>query len=225
MAGDPVKKRRATRAAAAGESRDTREKILEVAEALIADSGVEGFRIKDLAERIGVRPPSLFAHFDGREAIVEAVLVRLLENIDEILPANLEGDPVEALGHGVAAFVRYLAEHPAVTRLILRDLGDVGSPRLEERESTRVKIDAIQERVARTLRRGQREGVFRKVRPDAVMAQMVGAATATVMWLDAGDGRGPGVSVKTLERETAELVLRYVAVDLDAIGLRGGGRS
>jgi len=59
----------------------TRERILEVAEEIIARHGMEGLRLKDVAESVGIQPPSVFTHFDGREAIGDAVAHRVLEKI------------------------------------------------------------------------------------------------------------------------------------------------
>ncbi len=175
---------------------------------------MEGFQIKDVADRLGIQPPSLFAHFDGRDDIVEAVIMHVLEDLDDLLPRAPDQDPVAALRQWIAGFVRYLAEHPAAARLILRDVGRLGSPGFDDRESTLTMGDAMEGRFAKLLRQGRRAGAFRKVRTEACLAQLVGAATVNMLWHTSEDGSPRGVSVKTLEREATELVLRYVSADL-----------
>jgi len=59
----------------------TRDRILEVAEEIISRSGMEGMRLKDVAARVGIQPPSIFAHFEGREAIGNAVAARVLDQL------------------------------------------------------------------------------------------------------------------------------------------------
>jgi len=102
----------------------TRERILEVAEEIIARQGMEGLRLKEVAERVGIRPPSVFTHFEGREAIGDAVAHRVLEQIADVVEAPLAaGGAAEArLRRGTRAIAGHLWDHPGHARMILRDL-------------------------------------------------------------------------------------------------------
>ena len=73
----------------------TRERILEVAEELIARHGVEAFELKEVAARVGIRSPSIFAHFKGREDLAECVSRRVGETIVAQFAATATGDPLE----------------------------------------------------------------------------------------------------------------------------------
>ena len=100
----------------------TRERILDEAERLIGIHGYDSLRLRDIAEPIGIRVPSIYGHFDGRDAVLAAVAQRYIESLREQFPYDGESDPTKALVDGVRQLVRHLAAHPAYTRLKLRDL-------------------------------------------------------------------------------------------------------
>jgi TetR/AcrR family transcriptional repressor of nem operon len=54
----------------------TKEKILDAAQDLIQTRSFHGFSFQDIADRVGVRKPSLYHYFDSKDAIALAVLER-----------------------------------------------------------------------------------------------------------------------------------------------------
>lgn len=191
---------------------DTREKILEVAEMLIARHGVEGFQLKEVAELVGVRPPSIFAHFEGRYAIAEAVSERLLLGIIAQLGDDDSGDPEEVLKRWARDLVSYLVANPAQIRLILRDLAQAGSAAKGNFECTDQLLDQINARVAAILERGHAKGRFRAVRPEALSAQFIGALVTTMVWSgwDENGNPIPSVPIDVLRVEAEALVMGLV---------------
>ena len=57
----------------------TAERILDAAEDLFAKKGYKGASLGEVAERVGIRSPSLYNHFRNKEALYRAVLGRLLD--------------------------------------------------------------------------------------------------------------------------------------------------
>jgi len=193
----------------------TREKILDAAERLIALHGVEKFQVKDVAQSVGIRPASVYAHFEGREAIADEVDNRLYERIErEILPDG-DGDPAELLLRMMRNMIQYYAANPAHMRLALRDLAQAGFPVADPDGPAWHHWNAIARAFTGLVRRGTREGVFRRARPDSVHAQIVGAALASLCWRgwDADGNPVSGVSVNQIVRETQELALRLLRPD------------
>jgi AcrR family transcriptional regulator len=54
----------------------TRERILEAAWELARERGVAGFSLRDLAARVGMKAPSLFVYFDGKNALFDAMFAQ-----------------------------------------------------------------------------------------------------------------------------------------------------
>ncbi len=67
----------------------TRERILDAAARAFRDRGYAGARLADIAASIGMKAGSLYYHFDSREALVEAVMVRGLGRAHAALERRL----------------------------------------------------------------------------------------------------------------------------------------
>ena len=111
--------RRRTRRPAGG----TAEAILDAAEALFAERGYEGAALRDVAERVGVRAPSLYNHFESKEALYAAVLERGVGPVLALLARAAEGD---AGGRPdgdrlVTEVMALLARRPQLARLLLHE--------------------------------------------------------------------------------------------------------
>ncbi|MEE4659376.1 MAG: TetR/AcrR family transcriptional regulator [Halieaceae bacterium] len=59
--------------------RSTAERILDAAEDLFAERGYSATSLGDVADRVGIRSPSLYNHFRNKEALYLAVVERLLQ--------------------------------------------------------------------------------------------------------------------------------------------------
>lgn len=177
-------------------TRSTRDRIVDVAEEIISRHGMEGLRLKDVAERVGIQPPSVFTHFEGREAIGDAVAHRVLEQIAAVLDAALDdgGDEEARLRRGACAVTAHLYDHPGHARMILRDLARsrpgpelvLWSPALRR----------IEERVEALLVTGAESGAFRPVPIGAFLPVLEGAIVASLGWSGfSGDDGRPAVDL------------------------------
>src|SRR5215475_11693621 len=92
----------------------TRERILDAAEALFADRGFEGAALRDVAARVGIRTPSLYNHFPSKEALYAAVLERVVEPVLALLAEIVQSSPAERPDSRrvVGAVMELLAQRP-----------------------------------------------------------------------------------------------------------------
>lgn len=106
-------------AASTDDTRSTAERILDAAEDLFAEKGYSATSLGDVADRVGIRSPSLYNHFKNKEALYEAVLERLLEDFSAPL-TELEGGPVtqERVFYWLEAIVRRHHSNPNLARLL-----------------------------------------------------------------------------------------------------------
>ncbi len=66
-------------------TRSTAERILDAAEDLFAAKGYSATSLGDVADRVGIRSPSLYNHFRNKEALYQAVLERLITEFSQPL--------------------------------------------------------------------------------------------------------------------------------------------
>ncbi len=109
---------------AGGEQLPTREVILDTAERLFAERGVDGVAVRDLAKVMNLTAPSLYNHFPSKQALYEAVLERGIAPIVQLVaeawqPGALRPDRIEVT---IDDFVSHLAKHPHLARLLQRAL-------------------------------------------------------------------------------------------------------
>lgn len=93
-------------ASSAAESTSTRERILAEALSLFAESGYGGASMRELARRVGVRESSLYNHFPGKAAILEAIVS---EHGPASSASRLEAPRYRQLKNEPAAFCRQFA--------------------------------------------------------------------------------------------------------------------
>lgn len=189
----------------------TRALILDEAERLIGLHGMEGFRLQDLAEQVGIRPPSVFAHFPGRKAITEAVSRRVVEGIFSALTVVEPQDPPQTVETMVSGLVRHLAANPVRIRLLMRDLVQSGAG--VEEDQSQPLVDQVASQLDELLQRGAQQGHFREVSVHGFMAQTVGAVLANFAWfrVTEWDQPVPEHEIDTVEREALDLVRRYLS--------------
>ena len=114
----------------------TVEKILDAAEQLFAEQSYEGTSLREIAQKVKIREPSLYAHFSSKEAIYGAVIDRALEPfLNEINSWN----KVNLSLHELLAIPRKMlqlhAQHPNAARIMHREFShpvDRISPKVME---------------------------------------------------------------------------------------------
>jgi TetR/AcrR family transcriptional regulator len=97
----------------------TAERILTAAEAIFAERGYDATSLADIAERVGIRTPSLYNHFKSKEDLYVAVLERLLDPFFEMLDGFL-AQPLDATRgeEYIAAMMDHHARAPNLARLL-----------------------------------------------------------------------------------------------------------
>jgi AcrR family transcriptional regulator len=100
-------------------SPDRKEIIAREAAILFSTRGFSGVGMDDVGAAAGISGPAIYRHFPGKDAVLEAVIVALLEKFSARAEGvDLEGDPLEEL---VAASVDVALDHPAEVATYVRE--------------------------------------------------------------------------------------------------------
>jgi AcrR family transcriptional regulator len=158
---------------------DRRQRILIVAQRLVARNGGRGTTLSQIARAAGVSPAGLLHHFESKEQLMHAVLDA--RDADDLARVDVAADFVEQL---TAAAERFGRSHDLMgmfTVLQAENL-DPGAP-LHDRFLSRHR-DAVAI-VAESIRRGQQAGRYRTdldpaVKAVEIMAFLYGMETS---WL------------------------------------------
>jgi AcrR family transcriptional regulator len=96
----------------------TRQRIVEVATAILDAEGLAALSTRRLAHELGVRAPSLYNHFTTKEAMLDAVADAIIVGVDLTMFGRLAWD--EALVEWARAYRRALAAHPNAVPFLAR---------------------------------------------------------------------------------------------------------
>jgi len=98
---------------------ETQERILTAARDLFLAGGAEAVTMRSVAERVGVTATALYRHFEGKEALLRAVLRAGFEDFGSYLYRSLAGtSPEERLRQSGLAYLDFALQQPQVYRTI-----------------------------------------------------------------------------------------------------------
>jgi AcrR family transcriptional regulator len=100
-----------------GELTQRAREIVAAARAILEDEGIDALTMRHIAERLGIRAPSLYKHFPDKQALEAAIISAAFEEQAELFERVVEegDDPLGALG---AAYRSYALAHPHLYRLM-----------------------------------------------------------------------------------------------------------
>ncbi|HEX3513446.1 MAG TPA: TetR/AcrR family transcriptional regulator [Trebonia sp.] len=110
----------------AAQGRATRGQLIEVATRLFAEHGYEGTSIEAVLSAAGVSRGALYHHFAGKEALFEAVVSAVSEQVTIELAETVQdcADPLDAMRTAAVAWIG-LAADPVIQRIVLVDAPSV----------------------------------------------------------------------------------------------------
>jgi AcrR family transcriptional regulator len=101
---------------------ETLEQLVEVAVDVMAEHGVAGLSLGEVARRMGLRTPSLYVYFPSKHALYDAVFAQGWRAVKELLEAHPDPEPRDDLPAyllGLAeVYVRWSLEHPVHAQLM-----------------------------------------------------------------------------------------------------------
>src|SRR5256885_16808068 len=97
---------------------ETIEEVLDHAVRIMAEDGVAGLSLGEIARRMGIRTPSLYVYFPSKNALYDALFARGWRELLATVTAHDDAHPqaadfpeaIPAYGRG---FVRLRGQHPA----------------------------------------------------------------------------------------------------------------
>lgn len=104
-----------------GEGDRLRDEILEAVGELLDETNDEAaVSIRAIADRVGVSPPSIYRHFEDKDALLGAVCALVFDQLQDGIAAVVEGadDPLDALADAGRCYIDFGLAHPEHYRLV-----------------------------------------------------------------------------------------------------------
>lgn len=137
----------------------TKADVLDTALTLFAERGYHGTSLKQVAEDLGIRTPSLYNHMDSKSSLLRIIVLdtlnRVVGDFDRVV-GEAEG-PVEQLRKATEVYALHHATHPREALVVNQDAAS-----LEEPDRTLAqRIRRYHERAFRKIiTEGRETGVF-----------------------------------------------------------------
>jgi len=183
----------------------TKEKILDEALTLFAEKGYDGTSMDLIAERVGIKGPSLYKHYKGKEEILNALIDAAEQRYEEYfgseknigkLPGNMEEFVQVTMGK-----ISFTMRDPMIRRIRMFLVQEqFRNDRLAE-ITTRHQLYGIQRMYARIIEAMMNEGLFIKDDPEMLAVEL----TAPAVLLIARADRQP-----QCEREVLDSMERHI---------------
>ncbi|MBM7784625.1 TetR/AcrR family transcriptional regulator [Tenggerimyces flavus] len=96
----------------------TRAEIVAAAWEVVGENGIGALSLRDVAERVGMRPPSLYEYFDSKNAIYDALFADGQRMLYDALTEDKDLDPLEQMRARTHDFIDFCVQNPARTQLL-----------------------------------------------------------------------------------------------------------
>ncbi len=178
----------------------TKEKILDAALTLFAENGYDGTSVEQIANIVGIKAPSLYKHFKGKEDILNALIDSAEVRYEEMFGSEKNvGKTPESQEEFIKVTMGRVAftMHDSIirkTRMFLVQ-EQFRNERISE-VTTRHQLDGVQRMFARIIKEMMDKGIVKDDDPSLLAIEL----TAPAVLLIAQADRQPQCEKELLER-------------------------
>lgn len=139
-----------------------KQEILDAAKTLFSSAGYGQASMRDIANQLGIKPPSLYSHYKSKEDILWEIAVRCARDFHaEVLPiAQSEEPPAERLRLMVHAHSRIIIRNIDAAAIFFREWQSLTGERHQQFAKL---IEEYEHAFEQVLREGMLKGTFRTV--------------------------------------------------------------
>jgi AcrR family transcriptional regulator len=112
-------------------ARTTQTDIVAAGRELLEAGGLDAVTMQAIADRVGIRAPSLYKRFANRGELIAAIGADILEDLSGELAPHGTVEPQAGLREAAAAFRRFALAHPRSYELIFMSLPPGSQPPAE----------------------------------------------------------------------------------------------
>ena len=162
----------------------TKQRILDEALTLFAENGYDGTGVDLIAERVGIKGPSLYKHYKGKEEILNALIDAAEERYEEYFGSEKH---IGKLPQSREEFIKVTMERisftmrdPVIrkTRMLLVQ-EQFRNERISE-VTTRHQLDGIQRMFAKIIKGMMDEGIIKNDDPELLAVELTAPAVLQI---------------------------------------------
>ncbi len=177
----------------------TKEKILDAALTLFAENGYDGTSVEQIANLVGIKAPSLYKHYKGKEDILNALIDSAEVRYEEMFGSEKNIGKVpqsrEEFIKVTMKRILFTMRDPVICRtrkLLVQE--QFRSERIAE-SATRHQLDGIQRMFAKIIKGMMDEGIVKNDDPELLAVELTAPAVLQIARSD----RQPQCAEESLE--------------------------
>src|ERR1700722_5645670 len=129
--------------------RSARDAIVEAAWALVGEEGLAGLTLRDLAKRAGITAPTVYAYFDSKNAIYDAMFGTAAAEFAECMAKPMDRDDARSgLITLASRFARFCTDSPTRYQLLFQRTIPGFEPSSESYAPAMRALESAQEQLA-----------------------------------------------------------------------------
>ena len=162
----------------------TKEKILDAALTLFAENGYDGTSVEQIANIVGIKAPSLYKHYKGKEDILNALIDSAEARYEEMFGSENNIGKVprsrEEFINVTMERISFTIRDPIIrkTRMLLVQ-EQFRNERISE-ATTRHQLDGIQRMFAKIIKGMMDEGIVKNDDPDMLAVELTAPAVLQI---------------------------------------------
>ncbi len=162
----------------------TKQKILDEALTLFAEKGYDGTGVDLIAERVGIKGPSLYKHYKGKEEILNALIDVAEERYEEMFGSekNIGKIPKdwEEFIKVTMERISFTMRDPMIRKIrMLLVQEQFRNERISE-VTTRHQLDGIQRMFAKIIKGMMDEGIIKNDDPELLAVELTAPAVLQI---------------------------------------------
>ena len=162
----------------------TKQKILDEALTLFAEKGYDGTGVDLIAKRVGIKGPSLYKHYKGKEEILNALIDVAEERYDEMFGSekNIGKIPKdrEEFIKVTMERISFTMRDPMIRKIrMLLVQEQFRNERISE-VTTRHQLDGIQRMFAKIIKGMMDEGIIKSDDPELLAVELTAPAVLQI---------------------------------------------
>ena len=158
-----------------------KQEILNEATSLFSQKGYVAASMRDLAERLAIKPASLYSHYDSKEAILWEIALRCARDFHEaVLPlAGAPQRPTERLEAMLRAHLAAIIRNMDAASIFFREWKQLGEPLRTEYAAL---IARYEETFAGVIQEGIDQGLLRSLHPKFATSVLLSSVNWIHQW-------------------------------------------
>lgn len=165
------------------------EQIAKAAIALIASKGVRELNMAEVAKRVGLVPSAIYRHFDGKDALIDSIIMHIRRGLESNVKKALEGsaDELEQLEALLTMHVELIRQNRGILHVVLS--AEVFNSHPERKAKIYQMVKGYLGKVAAIIAQGQKSGRIRTgIDPGTVSVMFFGLIQPAAILSQMSDG-------------------------------------